>query len=142
MSRIARLGKVQKVLNSELEFSGKTISPRLRVAIAQEVRRKAPPSRNCAYREPAPAASSIPPQLVAIMFTPTPSLGRALRRLALTTKQAGKDYYKGTGTGSMGAHTKFGGYRIDWSKVRTYIVPDLADFHVCLSTNPLSITII
>lgn len=67
------------------------------------------------------------------MFTPTPSLGRALRRLALTTKQAGKDYYKGTGTGSMGSHTKFGAYRIDWSKVRTYVVPDLADFHVCLS---------
>ncbi|KAH0290573.1 hypothetical protein M436DRAFT_79952 [Aureobasidium namibiae CBS 147.97] len=64
------------------------------------------------------------------MFTPTPSLARALRRLALTTKQAGKDYYKGTGTGSMGRHTKFGGYTIDWSKVRTYVVPDLADFHL------------
>lgn len=66
------------------------------------------------------------------MFTPTPSLGRALRRLALTTKQAGKDYYKGTGSGSMGRHTKYGGYRIDWSKVRTYVVPDLSDFHVRL----------
>ncbi|KAG9579031.1 hypothetical protein KCU77_g10880, partial [Aureobasidium melanogenum] len=64
------------------------------------------------------------------MFTPTPSLGRALRRLALTTKQAGKDYYKGTGSGSMGRHTKYGGYRIDWSKVRTYCVPDLSDFHL------------
>jgi large subunit ribosomal protein L41 len=66
------------------------------------------------------------------MFTPTASLGRALRRLALTTKQAGKDYYKGTGSGSMGRHTKFGDYRIDWSKVRTYVVPDLTDFHVRL----------
>ncbi|KAI4723596.1 hypothetical protein E4T48_00149 [Aureobasidium sp. EXF-10727] len=64
------------------------------------------------------------------MFTPTPSLGRALRRLALTTKQAGKDYYKGTGSGSMGRHTKYGAYRIDWSKVRTYVVPELADFQL------------
>ncbi|CAD0113932.1 unnamed protein product [Aureobasidium uvarum] len=69
------------------------------------------------------------------MFTPTPSLGRALRRLALTTKQAGKDYYKGTGSGSMGRHTKYGAYRIDWSKVRTYVVPDLSDFQVCLRSS-------
>ena len=74
------------------------------------------------------------------MFTPTASLGRALRRLALTTKQAGKDYYKGTGSGSMGRHTKFGGYRIDWSKVRTYRVPDLSDFHVRLLVNFLPIS--
>jgi large subunit ribosomal protein L41 len=67
------------------------------------------------------------------MFTPTAPLGRALRRLALTTKGAGKDYYKGTGSGSMGSHTKYGGYRIDWSKVRTYKVPDLKDFVVCCS---------
>jgi hypothetical protein len=67
-----------------------------------------------------------------MVFTPTASLGRALRRLALTTKQAGKDYYKGTGSGSMGRHTKYGGYRIDWDKVRTYKVPNLTDFHVCL----------
>lgn len=126
--------KSSKVSNRE--FSGKTISPRLRVGIAKEVRRKAPPSRNCAYRDSAPAASSTSSQLVAVMFTPTPSLGRALRRLALTTKQAGKDYYKGTGTGSMGSHTKFGAYRIDWSKVRTYVVPDLTDFHVCLAMIP------
>jgi hypothetical protein len=89
----------------------------------------------------AAATSSISSQLVAIMFTPTPSLGRALRRLALTTKQAGKDYYKGTGSGSMGRHTKYGGYRIDWSKVRTYIVPDLSDFHVCLSLQHPAISI-
>ena len=69
------------------------------------------------------------------MFTPTAPLGRALRRLALTTKQAGKDYYKGTGSGSMGSHTKWGGYKIDWSKVRTYVVPDLTDFPVCAHWN-------
>jgi large subunit ribosomal protein L41 len=29
----------------------------------------------------------------------------------------------------MGSHTKYGGYRIDWDKVRTYVVPkDLKDF--------------
>ncbi|KAJ9630886.1 60S ribosomal protein L27, mitochondrial [Taxawa tesnikishii (nom. ined.)] len=59
---------------------------------------------------------------------PTQPLQRSLRRLALTTKQVGKGYYKGTGTGSMGSHTKWGGYIIDYNKVRTYKVPDLTDF--------------
>ncbi|KAE9993907.1 hypothetical protein Vi05172_g10909 [Venturia inaequalis] len=58
------------------------------------------------------------------MFQPTLPLGRALRRLALTTKQGPKDYYKGTGSGSMGQHTKFGGYQINYSKVRTYVPPN------------------
>jgi len=61
---------------------------------------------------------------------PTQPLARALRRLALTPKNAGKDFYKGTRTGSMGWHTKYGGYRIDWDKVRTYKVPDLQAFEV------------
>lgn len=73
------------------------------------------------------------------MFTPTQPLGRALRRLALTTKQANKGFYKGTGTGSMGSHTKWGGYKIDYTKVRTYKVPDLSDFPVCLSLSLLSL---
>jgi len=64
---------------------------------------------------------------------PTPVLHRAIRRLALNTKQAGKDYYKGTGTGSMGRHTKYGGYVIEWDKVRTYVCPDLAGFNVRLN---------
>lgn len=64
---------------------------------------------------------------------PTPVLNRAIRRLALNTKQAGKDYYKGTGTGSMGRHTKYGGYVIDFKKVRTYVCPDLTDFSVCVT---------
>ncbi|KAF1350762.1 mitochondrial ribosomal protein L27-domain-containing protein [Delphinella strobiligena] len=63
-----------------------------------------------------------------MVFTPTQPLARALRRLALTTKQANKGFYKGTGSGSMGSHTKWGGYKIDINKVRTYKVPDLADF--------------
>ena len=54
---------------------------------------------------------------------PSPVLQRAIKRLALTTKQAGKDYYKGTGTGAMGRHTKYGGYIIDPKKVRTYVCP-------------------
>ena len=66
------------------------------------------------------------------MFKPTAPLGRALRRLALTTKMTNKGFYKGTGTGSMGSHTKWGGYKIDYAKVRTFKVPDLTDFPVCL----------
>ncbi|KAH8599757.1 50S ribosomal protein-like protein YmL27 [Bisporella sp. PMI_857] len=60
---------------------------------------------------------------------PTQPLMKRIRRLALTTKMTNKGYYKGTGTGSMGQHTKYGGYVIDWSKVRTYVVPEnLKDF--------------
>ncbi|KAI9051511.1 hypothetical protein LZ554_004557 [Drepanopeziza brunnea f. sp. 'monogermtubi'] len=54
----------------------------------------------------------------------TQALGKKLTRLALTTKQTNKGYYKGTGTGSTGRHTKHGGYIIDWDKVRTYVVPE------------------
>jgi large subunit ribosomal protein L41 len=61
---------------------------------------------------------------------PTAPLFRAIRRLALTTKQAGKDYYKGNRTGAMGWHTKYGGYLINYKKVRTYVCPDLAGFNV------------
>lgn len=54
---------------------------------------------------------------------PTQALAKRLKRLALTTKATNKGYYKGTGTGSMGSHTKHGGYVMDWNKVRTYVVP-------------------
>lgn len=65
------------------------------------------------------------------MFKPTKVLLRSLRRLALTTKQVNGGFYKGTGSGSMGRHTKHGGYIIEWAKVRTYVVPeDLKDFKV------------
>ena len=50
-------------------------------------------------------------------------MARSFRKLPLTTKDINKGFYKGTGTGSMGSHTKFGGYVIDWQKVRTYVVP-------------------
>jgi large subunit ribosomal protein L41 len=54
-------------------------------------------------------------------FKPTPSLSARLR---LTTKQVNGGYYKGTRTGSMGAHTPYGNYLIDFRKVRHFAVPD------------------
>lgn len=67
------------------------------------------------------------------MVKPTQPLYRKLQRLALTTKQVNGGYYKGTGSGSMGRHTKHGGYVIEWQKVRTYVVPaDLKSFKVFL----------
>lgn len=60
----------------------------------------------------------------------SPLLSRAARKLRLTTKQAGHNYYKGTGSGSMGRHTKHGGFVVEWHKVRTYVVPQLEGFHM------------
>ena len=71
---------------------------------------------------------------------PTAPLFRAIRRLALNTKQAGKDYYKGNRTGSMGRHTQYGGYIIDYKKVRTYVCPDLAGFNVRKSIHQVLVT--
>lgn len=67
---------------------------------------------------------------------PTAALLRPLRRLPLNTKQAGKDFYKGNRTGSMGRHTKHGGYIIEFEKVRTYVCPDLLDFNVSINAFP------
>ena len=55
---------------------------------------------------------------------PTAALHGRLRRLPLTTKQVSNGFYKGTGSGAMGRHTKHGGYVIEWNKVRTYVVPE------------------
>ena len=57
---------------------------------------------------------------------------RLTPRLRLTTKQVNKGYYKGSGTGSMGAHTEYGNYVIDYRKVRHYNCPDLTGFKVCI----------
>ncbi|KAI0553126.1 mitochondrial ribosomal protein L27-domain-containing protein [Xylaria curta] len=54
---------------------------------------------------------------------PTQVLLKHWRKLPLTTKDIKKGFYKGTRTGSMGRHTKHGGYIIEWNKVRTYVVP-------------------
>ncbi|EFX03331.1 50S ribosomal protein 27 [Grosmannia clavigera kw1407] len=53
---------------------------------------------------------------------------RPYRKLRLTVKDINKGYYKGTRTGSMGRHTKRGGYVIEYEKVRTYVVPGLTEF--------------
>ncbi|KAK4034428.1 mitochondrial ribosomal protein L27-domain-containing protein [Parachaetomium inaequale] len=50
------------------------------------------------------------------------------RRLRLTTKDVNKGFYKGTGSGSMGRHTKHGGYIVELHKVRTYVCPSLEGF--------------
>ncbi|KAI9482245.1 60S ribosomal protein L27, mitochondrial [Coemansia sp. RSA 989] len=54
-------------------------------------------------------------------------LFRGAKRGVMTSKQ-GRNFYKGNRTGSMGRHTKHGGYAIDWNKVRTFVVPNL---HAC-----------
>jgi large subunit ribosomal protein L41 len=58
-----------------------------------------------------------------LSFAPRLKFTRKFRKLPLTTKDINKGFYKGTRTGSMGRHTKFGGYIIEWDKVRTYVVP-------------------
>jgi len=63
---------------------------------------------------------------------PTQALFRRIRNFQLTTKQGPKDYYKGTGSGRMGDHTKYGGYIVNYDRVRTYCVPqNLDSFKVC-----------
>ncbi|KAF2420277.1 hypothetical protein EJ08DRAFT_642225 [Tothia fuscella] len=57
------------------------------------------------------------------MFKPSAPLSGNLRRLALTTKNGPKDYYKGNRVGAMGRHTKRGGYIIELQRVRTYVYP-------------------
>jgi hypothetical protein len=56
---------------------------------------------------------------------PTAPLFRALRRLALTTKQGPKGFYKGTRSGKMGHLTKHGVFRMEWSRVRRYVAPEM-----------------
>ncbi|KAL5116366.1 hypothetical protein ACEQ8H_005714 [Pleosporales sp. CAS-2024a] len=57
------------------------------------------------------------------MFKPTAPLQKSLRRLPLTTKQAGKEYYKGNGVGKLGTVTRYGNFAPDWSAIRTYVYP-------------------
>lgn len=57
---------------------------------------------------------------------PSPALcSRVKRRIGFSTKMVGKGFYRGTGAGSMGAHTPKGGYLIDYRKVRHFVKPDL-----------------
>lgn len=57
------------------------------------------------------------------MFRPTQALGKKFRKLRLTTKDMNKGFYKGNRTGNMGTHDKWGGFKVDYEKVRTYAVP-------------------
>jgi large subunit ribosomal protein L41 len=57
------------------------------------------------------------------MFKATPRLQKMLRRLPLSPKQAGIEYYKGNRVGSMGTIDRFGNFHPDWNKVRTYVYP-------------------
>ncbi|KAH8897050.1 hypothetical protein GQ53DRAFT_742899 [Thozetella sp. PMI_491] len=59
---------------------------------------------------------------------PTLALRAVYRKLRLTTKDMNKGFYRGNRTGTMGRHTKYGGYRIDWRRVRTYVCPPLDGF--------------
>ncbi|TRX92342.1 hypothetical protein FHL15_006728 [Xylaria flabelliformis] len=68
---------------------------------------------------------------------PTQVLLKQWRKLPLTTKDIKKGFYKGTRTGSMGRHTKHGSYRIEWNKVRTYVVPPgLSEFKLTPFVTP------
>lgn len=68
-----------------------------------------------------------------LMFQARTKFTRKFRKLPLTTKDINKGFYKGTRTGTMGRHTRFGGYIIEWERVRTYVVPAGLDaFKVCI----------
>ena len=54
---------------------------------------------------------------------PTQCLQKTLRRLPLSTKQAGREYYKGNRVGSMGTIDKYGRFHPDYSKIRTFVYP-------------------
>jgi len=58
------------------------------------------------------------------MFKPTQSLQKTLtRKLPLSTKQAGREYYKGNRVGSMGTIDRYGRFHPDYSKIRTFVYP-------------------
>jgi large subunit ribosomal protein L41 len=61
------------------------------------------------------------------MVKPTVAL---CARLRFTTKQVARGFYRGNRTGSMGAHTEYGQYMIDWRKTTHFNVPDTTNFSV------------
>ncbi|KAI8871350.1 hypothetical protein GQ42DRAFT_4674 [Ramicandelaber brevisporus] len=58
------------------------------------------------------------------MFGVISGVFRGARRGVMTSKQ-GRNFYKGTRSGKMGEHTKQGGFRVDYNRVRTYVMPDM-----------------
>jgi large subunit ribosomal protein L41 len=57
------------------------------------------------------------------MFKATAPLQKMLRRLPLSTKQAGKEYYKGNKVGKLGTINRYGNFIPDWSAIRTFVYP-------------------
>ncbi|QPG74593.1 hypothetical protein FOA43_001924 [Brettanomyces nanus] len=49
------------------------------------------------------------------------------KRLPLSTKQGNKNFYKGTRSSGIGRLNKFGKYKIDYNRVRTFVVPETLD---------------
>lgn len=73
------------------------------------------------------AVAGRPATTTTAMFKPTQALFKRFRKLRLTTKDVNKGFYKGTRTGRMGTHDKWGGFTIDYNLVRTYVVPKNLD---------------
>ena len=59
----------------------------------------------------------------------------ATKRLPLTTKRAGKGYYKGKGGTKEGRLTSKGKFIVDPKKRLELVVPDLTGFKVCCMPN-------
>ncbi|EXJ82515.1 hypothetical protein A1O3_06328 [Capronia epimyces CBS 606.96] len=59
------------------------------------------------------------------MVRPSPQL---CARLRFTTKDVARGFYRGNRTGSMGSHTEFGGYVVDWRKTPYFNAPDTQGF--------------
>ncbi|KAK0707541.1 hypothetical protein B0H67DRAFT_685842 [Lasiosphaeris hirsuta] len=62
--------------------------------------------------------------------------GMRYRKMALTTKDMNKGFYKGNRTGNVGRHTKYGGFSVEWPKVRTYVCPSLEGFKLTPFVDP------
>lgn len=77
------------------------------------------------------------------MFKATPVLHKALRRLPLSPKQAGVEYYKGNRVGNLGTIDQYGNFSPDWSKIRTYVYPlhGTKNTEVCMAFLPSHPTI-
>jgi large subunit ribosomal protein L41 len=72
------------------------------------------------------------------MFKPTAHLQKMLRRLPLSTKQAGKEYYKGNRVGKLGTISRYGNFHPDWSCIRTFVYPPMGTKDSEVSATALS----
>ena len=62
-------------------------------------------------------------ELLSSTMKPTQCLQKMLRRVPLSTKQAGREYYKGNRVGTMGTIDRYGRFHPDYSKIRTFVYP-------------------